>query len=44
MTVNAATAKALEERDIFECFVQAAGLVVRPESITVRVSTSRDRM
>jgi hypothetical protein len=33
-TLNAATAKALEERGIFECFVQAAGLVVRPESIT----------
>lgn len=33
-TVNAGTAKALEERGIFECFVRAAGLVVRPESIT----------
>jgi len=30
----AATAKALEERGIFECFAQAAGLIVRPESIT----------
>jgi hypothetical protein len=30
----AATAKALEERGIFECFAQAAGLVIRPESIT----------
>ncbi|RTL31786.1 MAG: hypothetical protein EKK47_06865 [Burkholderiales bacterium] len=29
-----ATAKALEERGIFECFAQAAGLVVCPESIT----------
>ena len=31
---NASTAKALEERGIFECFAQAAGLVVHPESIT----------
>jgi hypothetical protein len=31
---SAATAKALEERGIFECFAQAAGLFVRPESIT----------
>lgn len=31
---SAATAKALEERGIFECFAHAAGLVVRPESIT----------
>jgi hypothetical protein len=30
----AATAKALEERGIFECFAQAAGLIVRAESIT----------
>lgn len=29
-----ATAKALEERGIFGCFAQAAGLVIRPESIT----------
>ena len=31
---NAATARAIEERGIFECFVHAAGLVVRPETIT----------
>jgi len=31
---SAATAKALEERGIFECFAHAAGLVVCPESIT----------
>jgi hypothetical protein len=31
---SAATAKALEERGIFECFATAAGLVVRPESIS----------
>lgn len=31
--MNTATAKALEERGIFECFAQAAGLVVRPESV-----------
>jgi hypothetical protein len=31
---SAAAAKALEERGIFECFAQAAGLVVRPKSIT----------
>lgn len=31
---TAATAKALEERGIFECFAQAAGLVIRPGSIT----------
>jgi hypothetical protein len=29
-----ATTKALEERGIFECFAQAAGLVVRPGSIS----------
>jgi hypothetical protein len=35
MTVSStATAKALEERGIFECFATAAGLAVRPESIT----------
>ena len=28
------TAKELEERGIFECFARAAGLVVRPDSIT----------
>jgi len=31
---SAATAKALEERGIFESFAKAAGLPVRPESIT----------
>lgn len=31
---SAATAKALEERGIFESFAKAAGLLVRPESIT----------
>ena len=31
---SAATAKALEERGVFECFAQAAGLAVRPESIS----------
>lgn len=31
---NAAIAKRLEERGIFECFARAAGLVVRPESIS----------
>jgi hypothetical protein len=31
---NTTGAKALEERGIFESFAQAAGLVVRPESIT----------
>lgn len=28
----AATAKALEERGIFECFAQAAGLIVPPRA------------
>jgi len=31
---STATEKAQEERGIFECFAQVAGLVVRPESIT----------
>lgn len=31
---SAPATKALEERGIFECFARAAGLVVRPESIT----------
>jgi hypothetical protein len=31
---SAANPKALEERGIFECFAEAAGLVVSPESIT----------
>jgi hypothetical protein len=35
MTANsAATARTIEERGIFECFARAAGLVVRPETIT----------
>jgi hypothetical protein len=33
MSSNPAVLKALEERGIFECFAQAAGLVVRPQSI-----------
>lgn len=35
MTANStATARAIEERGIFECFARAADLVVRPETIT----------
>lgn len=31
---SASSEKALVERGIFECFAQAAGLIVRPKSIT----------